>query len=129
MEIVGSSVALRPVAGLPAIRDADLNVRVNGRMAKVTLGKGIIDVSPGRRLTMSNGVFEVPNLRIKPPPARVSFKVEGGVPAAAELLALERLREFSGAPFDPARHARHADRPGEPRHAAAARSAAGLDRL
>jgi hypothetical protein len=102
VEIVGSSVALRPVAGLPAIRDADLNVRVNGRMAKVTLGKGTIDVSPGRRLAMSNGVFEVPNLRTKPPPARVSFKVEGGVPAAAELLALERLREFSGAPFDPA---------------------------
>ena len=101
VEIVGSSVVLRPVAGLPAIRDADLNVRVNGRMAKVTLGKGIIDVSPGRRLTMSNGVFEVPNLRIKRPPGRVSFKVEGGVPAAAELLALERLREFSGAPFDP----------------------------
>ncbi|MBX9845723.1 MAG: DUF3971 domain-containing protein [Xanthobacteraceae bacterium] len=101
VEIVGSSVALRPVAGLPAIRDADLNVRVNGRMAKVTLGKGSIDVSPGRRLTMSSGVLEVPNLRTKPPPARVSFKIEGGVPAAAELLALDRLREFSGAPFDP----------------------------
>jgi hypothetical protein len=35
------------------------------------------------------------------PPATVRFRVEGPVPAAAELLALERLREFSGAPFDP----------------------------
>jgi hypothetical protein len=102
VEIVGSAATLRPVAGLPAIRDADLNIRVTGSTARVTVGKGIIDVSPGRRLTVSNGVFEVPNTRPKAPPARVVFRVDGTVPAAAELLALDRLREFSGAPFDPA---------------------------
>ena len=102
VEIVGSGVTLRPVAGLPSIRDGDLNVRVTGGSATVTLGKGIVDVSPGRRLAISNGVFEVPNTRPKAPPARVRFRVEGTAAAAAELLALERLREFSGAPFDPA---------------------------
>jgi hypothetical protein len=101
IEIVGSAVTLQPVAGLPPVRDADMNVRVNGRMARVTLGKGTIDVSPGRRLAMTNGVFEVPDMRPKAPPATVRFRVEGSVPAAAELLALDRLREFSGAPFDP----------------------------
>jgi hypothetical protein len=68
----------------------------------VTLGKGIADVSPGRRLTISNGVFEVPDTRADPPQSRVRFRIDGPVPAAVELLALERLREFSGAPFDPA---------------------------
>jgi len=102
VEIVGTSATLRPVAGLPTIHDADLNVHVTARTAKVTLGKGIVDVSPGRRLTITNGVFEVPDTRPKAPPARVSFQVEGSAPAAAELLALKRLREFSGAPFDPA---------------------------
>ena len=102
VEIVGSSATLRPVAGLPSIRDADMTLRLNGRTAKITLGKGIVDVSPGRRLTISNGLFEVPNTRMKMPPARVSFRVDGPVPAAAELLALDRLREYSGAPFDPA---------------------------
>jgi AsmA-like C-terminal region len=102
VEIVGSSTTLRPVAGLPSIRDADMTLRLNGRTAKITLGKGTVDVSPGRRLTVSNGLFEVPNTRGKSPPARVSFRVDGPVPAAAELLALERLREYSGAPFDPA---------------------------
>ena len=102
IEITGTSTVLRPVAGLPPIRDADLKVSVTGRSARVTLGKGTVEVSPGRRLTLSNGVFEVPNLREKMPPGKVSFRVEGSVPAAAELLALERLREFSGAPFDPA---------------------------
>jgi hypothetical protein len=102
IEIVGSSATLRPVAGLPPIRDADINVRVTGRTATATMGKGTVDVSPGRRLVLSNGVFEVPNTRGPAPPARVRFRVEGSAPAAAELLALDRLREFSGAPFDPA---------------------------
>jgi hypothetical protein len=102
VEIVGSGAVLRPVAGLPPIREADLNVRISGRAATVTMGKGVVDVSPGRRLVLSNGVFEVPAMRPSPPQARVRFRVEGTAPAAAELLALERLREFSGAPFDPA---------------------------
>jgi hypothetical protein len=102
IEIVGRNASLRPVAGLPQIDDVDLDVRVNGRSATVTFGKGTVDVSPGRRLTVSGGVFEVPDLRPDAPPARVRFRVEGSVSAAAELLALERLREFSGAPFDPA---------------------------
>jgi hypothetical protein len=102
VEIVGTSTTLRPVTGLPSIRDADMTLRLNGRNAKITLGKGIVEVSPGRRLTISNGLFEVPNTRMKMPPARVSFRVDGPVPAAAELLALDRLREYSGAPFDPA---------------------------
>jgi hypothetical protein len=101
IEIVGSAATLRPVAGLPAIRDADLNVRVNGRTARVTLGKGTVDVSPGRRLAISSGVLEVPDTGMVVPPATVRFRMEGSVPAAAELLALERLREFSGSPFDP----------------------------
>jgi hypothetical protein len=102
VDIVGSSVAIRPVAGLPAIQNADMTLRVNGRAAKVTVGKGTVDVSPGRRLNLANGVFEVPNTHMKTPPARVSFHVDGPVPAAAELLSLDRLRDFSGAPFDPA---------------------------
>jgi hypothetical protein len=101
VEITGTSTTLRPVAGLPAIRDADMTLKLNGRTAKITLSKGTVDVSPGRRLTISNGVFEVPNTRPKEPPANVSFRVDGSVPAAAELLSLDRLRDFSRVPFDP----------------------------
>jgi len=102
VDITGSNVTLQPVAGLPSIQNADLNIHVTGRTAKITLGKGIVDVSPGRRLTLSNGLFSVPNTRLSTPPAEVTFRMDGPVPAAAELLALDRLREFSGAPFDPA---------------------------
>ena len=102
VEIVGSNAVLRPVDGLPLIREADMTVRVTSRSAVVSLGKGVIEVSPGRRLAVTNGAFEVPDTRPTPPPATVRFRVEGPVPTAAELLNTERLREFSGSPFDPA---------------------------
>ena len=102
IDISVTNMAMRPVEGLPAIREADLTARITGRTAKVNVGKGIVDVSPGRRLMLSNGVFEVPDTYPKQPPAQVRFRLEAPVPAVAELLALERLREFSGAPFDPA---------------------------
>src|SRR5205085_10789132 len=61
-----------------------------------------IELSPGRKLSITNGTFEVPDTHHKSPPARVRFRLDGPVAAAAELLAAERLREFSGAPLDPA---------------------------
>lgn len=102
VEIIGSGAVLRPVNGLPLIREADMNVRMTGRTAVVSLGKGVIEVSPGRRMAVTNGVFEVPDMRPTPPQANVRFRLEGPVPAAAELLTVDRLREFSGSPFDPA---------------------------
>lgn len=102
IDIAVKNMVMRPVEGLPPIREADLTARITGRTATVSVGKGIVDVSPGRRLNLTNGVFEVPDMYPKEPPARVRFRLEAPVPAVAELVALERLREFSGAPFDPA---------------------------
>ena len=50
IEIAASGATLRPVDGLPPIRDADLKAKITGRTATVTLGKGAVDVSPGRKL-------------------------------------------------------------------------------
>jgi hypothetical protein len=92
---------VRPVEGLPALHDADLNVRIVGRNAVVTLGKATADMSAGRKLILSSGVFEVPDTAPRAPPARVRFKIDGPLPAAAELLRMDRLREVSDAPFEP----------------------------
>ncbi|HEY6995006.1 MAG TPA: DUF3971 domain-containing protein [Xanthobacteraceae bacterium] len=102
IQIAGHGAEIRPVEGLPAIRDADVNVRVSGRTAVINVGRGNVEVSPGRKLSITNGVFEVPDTFPKAPPAKARFRVDGSVPAAAELLALERLRDYSGAPLDPA---------------------------
>jgi hypothetical protein len=98
--MIGATV--RPVDGLPLIRDADVSVHVTGRTATVKLGKGTADISSGRRLAVSNVLFEIPDMSASPPPARVRFKLEGPVPAAAELMANEKLRDISGPLLDPA---------------------------
>ncbi|WP_291861243.1 DUF3971 domain-containing protein [Bradyrhizobium sp.] len=101
VSIVASGVTLRPVDELPLVRDADLKARVTGRTAIVTIGQAVSDTPTGRKLTISDLVFEVPDMAPKPSPARVKFRIDGPVPAAAEILASERLSEFSGTLIDP----------------------------
>ena len=97
-----TNCVLQPVAGLPALHDADLNVHIVGRDAVISVNRAVADMSSGRKLVLSSGVFEVPDTAPHEPPARVHFKLDGPVPAAAELLATDRLRDASGVPFDPA---------------------------
>ena len=97
-----TNCVIRPVAGLPALHDADLTVHIVGRDAQIALGKATADLPSGRKLVMSSGLFEVPDTAPHEPPARVHFKLDGTVPAAAELLATDRLRDASGMPLDPA---------------------------
>jgi hypothetical protein len=98
-----TNCVIQPVLGLPALHDADLNVHIAGRDAVITLNKATADLPSGKKLVMSAGQFEVPDTAPKEPPAKVHFKLDGPVPAAVELLAMDRLRDASaGVPFDPA---------------------------
>lgn len=98
---MATGVALRPVDDLPLVRDADLKARVTGRTATVTIGQAGIDTAGGRKLNISDVVFEVPDMAPKPSPARVKFRIDGPVPAVAEILASDRLNEFTGNLLDP----------------------------
>ena len=102
IEIETSGTTLRPIAELPAIRDADLTARITGGTATINLGRGTVDVAPGRKLSIAGGVFEIPNTHPKPAPARAHFRVDGSVPAAAALLASPALRDNFGITLDPA---------------------------
>jgi AsmA-like C-terminal region/Protein of unknown function len=102
IDIVGHGAEIRPVEGLPAIRDADVNVRITGRTATINVGRGNVEISAGRKLSITNGVFEVPDTFPKAPPAKARFRLDGSVPAAAELLSMDRLRDYSSAPIEPA---------------------------
>jgi hypothetical protein len=101
VNIVASGVTLHPVDTLPSVRDADLKARVTGRTATVTIGQGAMDTPAGRKLNLSDFVFEVPDMAPKPAPARIKFRIDGPVPAVAEILASDRLSEFSGTLIDP----------------------------
>jgi hypothetical protein len=101
VNIVASGVTLHPVDELPSVRDADLKARVTGRTATVTIAQAAVDTPAGRKLNISDFVFEVPDMAPKPAPAKVKFRIDGPVPAAAEILASDRLSEFSGTLIDP----------------------------
>ena len=73
IDIETSGTTLRPISYLPSIRDADLTLRVIGRNAVVSLGRGTVEAAPGRKLNIASGVFEVPDTHPKPAPARASF--------------------------------------------------------
>ena len=101
VNIVASGVTLRPVDEMPLVRDADLKARVTGRTATVTIGQAASDTPTGRKLNISDFVFEVPDMAPKPSPAKIKFRIDGPVPAVAEILASDRLSEFSGTLIDP----------------------------
>ena len=100
INIVASGVSLHPMDEMPSIRDADFRARVTGRTAMVNIGQGVVDTPAGRRLAVSDAQFEIPDMAPKPMPAKIRFRVDGPVPAAAEILSSDRLKDFS-APIDP----------------------------
>ncbi len=101
IDIDTSATTVRPIENLPAIRDADLNVHVTGRTATVSLGRGIIEPAPGRRLSIASGVFEVADTHLKPAPTRSVFRIDGTMAAAAALLASDGLRDNVNLALDP----------------------------
>src|SRR5690606_33029754 len=94
VNIQAKNVIIHPVDDLPSVRDADMTVRVTGRTAKVNIAQAVAVTPGGRKLAFSDIVFEVPDLAPKPSPATVNFRVDGPVPAAAEVLASARLKDF-----------------------------------
>ena len=102
IQIQTSGVTIQPFDNLPEIRDIDLVTRIRGRTTTVTLGRGVVQMPSGRKLTVANGVFEVPDTSVKNPPSKVRARVEGPVAAAAELLSMDRLKDAAGVPLDPA---------------------------
>jgi len=102
VDIETSGTTLRPVDDLPAIRDADLTVRITGSTAAINLGRGTVEVSPGRKLSIAGGLFEMPDTHPKPSKARATFRIDGTVPSAAAFLASDGMRDIVGLSLDPA---------------------------
>ena len=74
---------------------------MTGRTATVNIAQGIADTPAGRKITISDFSFEVPDMAPKPSPSRVKFRIDCPVPAAAEILASDRLSDVSATLIDP----------------------------
>ena len=129
IEMVGSNATLKPVEGLPSIHDADMTLRMNGRTAKITLGKGIVDVSAGAapdRLQRRVRRAEYPHQAAAGPRQLPRRRHGAGRGGAADVRPAARFLQPAVRPGDDPRQYRGA---GAARHAAPPRSAARLDRL
>ncbi|WP_184083018.1 DUF3971 domain-containing protein [Afipia massiliensis] len=101
VNFLASGLTIKPVDDMPLVRDADMKGRVSGRTVNINVGQGAVDTPAGRRLNISDLTFEVPDLAPKPAPTKVRFRIDGPVPAAAEVLQSERLREAGDTAIDP----------------------------
>jgi hypothetical protein len=101
VNIVATGLTIRPVDDLPSVRDVDLKAHVTGRTVQVNVGQGVADTPAGRKLNISDFSFDVADLAPKPVQAKVKFRVDGPVPAAAEILASDKLSDFSATLVDP----------------------------
>ena len=79
VNIMATGVTVRPVDDMPVVRDADLKARVTGRTATVNIAQGIADTPAGRKITISDFIFEVPDMAPKPSPSKVKFRIDGTV--------------------------------------------------
>jgi len=102
VDMESSATTLQPIPDLPAIRDADLTVRITGRTTTVNLGRGTVEVAPGRKLNIASGLFQIKDTHASPAFSHTQFRIDGGVPAAAMLLASDALRGDVGLALDPA---------------------------
>ena len=102
INFLASNVTIRPVDGLPPIVDAGMRVRITGRTANVSVAQAAMDTPGGRKLGVSDFVFEIPDIAPRPIMTRVRFRVDAPVPAVAEILSSDRWSEFAGVPIDPA---------------------------
>ena len=101
VNIIANDVSLRPVDGLPVVHDGDLRARITGRTATVTISQANVDTPGGRKVNLSDIVFEVPDMAPKPSPSRIRFKLDGPAPGVVEVLNSDRLSEASGNMLDP----------------------------
>jgi hypothetical protein len=102
INFLASNVTIRPVDGLPPIIDAGMRVRITGRTANVSVAQAGMDTPGGRKLGVSDFVFEIPDIAPRPIMTRTRFRVDAPVPAVAEILSSDRWKEFVGVPIDPA---------------------------
>ncbi len=129
VQIVGHGADIRPIEGLPGIRDADVNVRIAGRSVVINVGRGNVEIAPGRKLSITNGVFEVPDTHPKSPPSKARFRLDGSVPAALESAGNGAVARLFGRAARSRHQPWHDHRPGVAGDAAEAGLGAGGDDL
>lgn len=83
-----------PLKGMPPIRDGQGSGTVSGRMAKVLVTNGWVDLAGGRRVALSDASMTVADFTRKRPDARLRTRFSAPVDALAELMKSPALQSY-----------------------------------
>ena len=95
-----SGLALNVMAGVPPLTAIDASGVVTGHTFDMAVHHGEMEVSTGRRLTLADGDFRIPDNQPKVMPAAVQAHVTGGVDVLADLLSRDALKPYASLPLE-----------------------------
>jgi hypothetical protein len=81
-----ASAEVRFLKSLPPVRDGRGYATIDGNSYTMVLDEGHVIAPKGGRVEVDGSVLEVPDIRQKPAPARVTLRTESGITAALSLL-------------------------------------------
>lgn len=93
--------ALKIIPGLSPLTGADVDVMVDGETVQLQVMRGVIEPEPGKRLVLSQGLFEVPDHRPQRPRSVSRFRLQGSADAAFALLGQEAFKGSATGPTLP----------------------------
>ncbi|WP_246565099.1 YhdP family protein [Ancylobacter sonchi] len=103
IDIVAGQGSFRVLPDLAPVTGADVRVHVTGRTAHVDVAKAGLQTPAGRKLALSEGVFDIPDTAPKTPNAKIRIALSGPAAGMAEVANLSSLRSHAAAsPLDPA---------------------------
>ena len=97
-----SNLAMNVMSGLPPLTALDASGVVTGHTFDLTVRHGELEASPGRKLTLADGDFRIPDNQPTPMPGLVQAHVTGAVDVLADLLSRDALKPYAGLALDPA---------------------------
>ncbi len=101
MEMTASGITLRAAKGLPPLVSTKLSVAVTGRTVRVNIPEATVVTPQNRKLSVSDGVFYIPDYFPREPNGLVKVKFDGPADAGIEVLGMEALKGAEGQAFDP----------------------------
>ncbi len=93
----GSVILMDGVAPLSGVSGRG---RFTGHTSNFVATSGWMEAGGGRRLTLSDGSFQVADSSIKPTPATVNVRANGNLDAVSELLNSEAIKSYASLPLD-----------------------------
>ncbi|MDE2363101.1 MAG: hypothetical protein KGM42_10525 [Hyphomicrobiales bacterium] len=97
-----ADASITPLDGVPVVTNLDGAGHVTGHSTTFNATAATIETAPGRKISVSNATFVVPdNEGFPTTPAYVEAHVGGSVEAIADLLSKDAIKPFAALPLEP----------------------------